>query len=480
MNKIFHSYDQEELTRVVGQMATLVENSAGVKKASSDSMSRKMLEDCKPDKDHALVHLIAMGDHERYSFNKNGDAWPKAACKKYHGTFVTHGHLFREHRNRDAKTQGIGQIKASCYNEPMGRIELAVWANKKKADDIIEKVASEKGTSYSMSARVPADRSSITGKLAKNPGEYDEFTKYRMGQWIPEHNKFAFVYNDDPTFFDISYVKNPADRIAHHLEYQMDKAASAFMNSVDLAALEGVCIPDELRAGCLSFSRQADLVKLASLEEYLDAVATGTAANDSRSAFCKVAGTQALSEQLSEEQLQAFRALQPGTLFRKLAKRSVLLPFESFASYVLNKPVATIMEDASVKEASAALPALFRKIAGMAAQVELENVCDAGSEFSSMADLAANDPVDKLLDKAGDQLSAEPEKVRMRVLDTSSQCQPMTSGEKLASLALSPEASTLLQTYGLYKLAALEAIESIHEQPTQDGLHLLVVLQNRK
>lgn len=328
--------------------------------------------------------------------------------------------------------------------------------------------------------RVPVDRSSITGKLAKNPGEYDEFTKYRMGQWIPEHNKFAFVYNDDPTFFDISYVKNPADRIAHHLEYQMDKAASAFMNSVDLAALEGVCIPDELRTGCLSFSRQANLVKLAALEEYLDAVAAGTAANDSRSAFCKVAGAQALSEQLSEEQLQAFRALQPGTLFRKLAKRTILLPFESFASYVLNKPVAGIMEDASVKEAAAALPVLFRKMAEMAAQSELENVCDAGSEFSSMADLAANDPVDKLLDKAGDQLSAEPEKVRARVLDSSSQCQPMNSVEKLASLVLSPEASTLLQTYGFYKLAALETIESIHEQPTHDGLHLLAVLQNRK
>jgi hypothetical protein len=39
-----------------------------------------------------------------------------------------------------------------------------------------------------------------------------------MGRWLEKEANYAYAYNDEPSFFDISYVANPADRIARHLQ----------------------------------------------------------------------------------------------------------------------------------------------------------------------------------------------------------------------------------------------------------------------
>lgn len=477
MNKIHFQTDQEELLRAAGQMVSLIDGSAHVKSAASNSMTREMLADAKPDKNHFLLHVIAMGDHEHYGANRNGDAWPKEACEKYHNTFVTHGHYFREHRNRDPK-QAIGSIKASCFNKDMGRIELAVWGDLKKAEDIFEQAKKQASTSFSMSARVPYDRSSITGKLARSPADYDEYTKYRMNQWIPEHRKFAFVYNDHPTFFDISSVKNPADRIAHYLEYvmpeELQKAASAsgVVNGYDLAKSAGVELPDT-GTGCVTPSRQAMLEKFAALELYLDAVNQGTAAKDAQHEFCKHSAVHAFRGELSESELAAFKSVESGTLFRKLAASQIVLPWISFAAYASGKTIAETAADPEVSGSD--LSHVFNKLAGAPRVVELESTFDPSSAFMTAADLRCTPEFANALKSAAAKFGMREDVIRNRVLENAARFDRRT----MKPAAVKPAALTSLEmAYAHYKLAAIETIAQVTGND-EVAYQILAVTQNR-
>lgn len=151
MKKLIYDSDLPEslISNVGGNLVNLVDGKLK-KEASSSSITKEMLDSCKPDKDHFLVHLIALGDFETYGANRNQDAFSKEACIKYHNTFVENGMLYREHRH-DSKDKAIGLVKASAYNEEMGRIELAVWGNKKTASEEWDLAKDGKPLSFSMS-----------------------------------------------------------------------------------------------------------------------------------------------------------------------------------------------------------------------------------------------------------------------------------------------------------------------------------------
>lgn len=471
MNKVQYWNDQENLLREAGQMMSLVETDRHVKQAASSALTREMLSAHKPDKDHFLLHVIALGDHEHFGANRNGDSFPKKACIDYHPTFVSHGHYFREHRNRDPK-QAIGVIKAACYNPDMGRVELAVWGHIKKAEDVLEKIKSGQAIGNSMSCRVPYDRSSITGKQARTPSEYDDYCKYRMGQYIPEHKKYAFVYNDHPTFFDISDVKNPADRIAYTLETEMAKAASTKASTgVDLAAAEGVMLPELSREA----SEQIMIEKLASLEKYLDAVATGNAGSDAQAQFTKHAAKLAFRGELSDGALEAMKTMAPAALFRKLASRHVVLPFLSFAAYATGRSVKEAAADPVVQSAQGHLPTIFTKLAGEGDCPELSSMCEAGDVLSAV-EFGCGDLVDKALAEADRHFSTEPTRVKARVLVNA--CDDTTC-EKCAAQPTA-DGTALARAYGYYQLSALKAIHAKHGQDTTDARNILVLNLNRR
>lgn len=106
-------------------------------------------ENLRPPKGYVGIHTIALGDWETYGMNRNGDTFPKRACVDRCQTFVTHGHVFRNHDNRDPE-KAIGKIAAAAYNEPMGRIELIIWADEKKAAPELHKLATEGDHPFSM------------------------------------------------------------------------------------------------------------------------------------------------------------------------------------------------------------------------------------------------------------------------------------------------------------------------------------------
>ncbi len=123
----------------------------GITKSASECFPRSKMADFKPDDDHFMQHLIAMGAHEKYGWNRNGDTFTRDELRNTHDTFCKHAHLYREHRNTCPITLGIGIVKASAYNPKMDWVELIVHGDKRKAEKEYEMAKAGKELSYSMS-----------------------------------------------------------------------------------------------------------------------------------------------------------------------------------------------------------------------------------------------------------------------------------------------------------------------------------------
>ena len=192
------------------------------------------------------IHLTALGDEETYGPNRNYDSFPKEACVRYHDTFVKHGHVFSHHHN-DAETDEIlGTIKASAYNEKMGRVELFIWADKEKAREGLDTLEKTGECSFSMACRVPWDECSICGAHRKNSMDPNMCEHIRSGLGkVAESGKVAFMRNVLPDFFDISFVTRPADRIAYSLKVASGEAVTGEM----LAKAAGIEAPAWLDPG---------------------------------------------------------------------------------------------------------------------------------------------------------------------------------------------------------------------------------------
>lgn len=145
MTKLIYAADFDP---TVGVGAELITRQGELTKQASTIFGKEYSE-LKPDDRHVGIHVVALGDAEHYPMNRNGDLFPKQACVKYHDTFVKYGHVFRHHRNKDPE-KSIGTIKAAAYNEPMGRIELFIHADKEKAAPELERLEKEGEIPFSM------------------------------------------------------------------------------------------------------------------------------------------------------------------------------------------------------------------------------------------------------------------------------------------------------------------------------------------
>ena len=204
-----------------------------IKRASgSENIFLPYLESVKFAKDEVPVHMIALGALESYGPNRNGDGFRETALKKYHKTFEKYAKLYRNHKNKDPN-ESYGVVKLAVYNDKMKRVELLVGLNATKsaaernkghiADRELEKIARGEDFGVSMACRVPYDECSICGNIARSRDEYCTMEKCagggcktNLGKLVKIGNdiKQVFVYNDHPSFFDISHVFRPADRIA--------------------------------------------------------------------------------------------------------------------------------------------------------------------------------------------------------------------------------------------------------------------------
>lgn len=260
LTKLIYSSDIDPSVEVGAELITR----QGELTKQASTIFGKEYSDLKPDDRHVGIHVVALGDEEHYGANRNADSFDKQACTKYHDTFVKHGHVFRHHRNKDPEG-AIGVIKASAYNEPMGRIELFIHADKEKAAPEIARLEKEGEIPFSMAARVPFDVCGLCGAMRKHAGDASEcdHVANHLGE-LMEDGRRVFTRNTEPTFFDISFVGRPADRIAWNLKV----ASARSFDSVKEAEDAGIVPPDDVACDTESSRRKLGYMrKIAEMQE---------------------------------------------------------------------------------------------------------------------------------------------------------------------------------------------------------------------
>lgn len=517
MNKIIYPDANENLyNSLEGRVSTVIlDNSyyTNIKKATSSIVTRQILEDLKPDKDHFLIHLVALGDEETYGFNKNADGFPKKANINYHKTFEKYAKFYREHNSSDVKF-AIGDVKLAMYNPEMKRVEIVLWGDKKKCEEEYEIAKSGGDLSFSMGASVPEDRDNISGKLCKTAKEYEPWMKLMPGKYIDSWDgkiikKWAYVHNDKPRFFDISRVKHPADRTAHYLQYAFNdddtliKSANSYLDTVIpsayLPSIMGYDLQDPTINNSNIFSEDDAklniLKKLAKAEEkFKNIIASDSKKGDALFNYVKYASLNSFDKdfKLSNSQIDNLFTLRSETLFYELAKHASILPFKTF--------INTFYKDANPESIKYAcdniIPCLFedvferqKKNENLHCDGSLENIFDAGSSTEASYDLSNNDEVQKIMDDIEDKLSLDDDKQNNRILTISitnilskpslnedlnnkiDKCINVVSNtmnKKEASVAydnnkIKKLAHMYSDAYMLYKVAALKDISRFYE-----------------
>ena len=282
----------------------------------------------RPDKQHVGIHVVGLGDFETYGANRNGDSFPKAACIKFHDTFVKHGSVFRNHQNKDREKR-LGDIVKSAYNPDMGRIELFLHVDKDRAAEELQKLATDGTHAFSMACRVPFDRCNICNGLRKSaadPHQCDH-VRYELRQ-TRRDGSLVCTHNDTPTFFDMSFVRRPADRIAWDLKV----AAAEELDSIKLAEVSGLWVPDALAITDSVSRAKLDIFhKLAEYQRQFMKMVHQPPKTSEEHYLWEL--RKAAAYDLSDAQINALRALEPVDALNKLAQLNVVLPARLFLKY---------------------------------------------------------------------------------------------------------------------------------------------------
>ena len=500
MDKLIYTGDNDALVQACGGVVAAFFDSDHLKTAASSAFSQSLLREFAPDDNHFGIHLIAMGCGEDYGFNKNGDWWTRDGLKHNTGsygahTFVKNGAYYLEHNNRGPEV-ARGSIKAARYNDDMQRVELVVWGDKRKAEEDYQHAKTGKTLTFSMSARVPDDECSCCGHRAKSSRNYCGHLKHSMTKWLAPFSKFAYAINHKPNFFDISRVRNPADRIAHWLEYimpeaEMAKAASengsSFLFSDLQAKIAGVNLPEEVRLGCSTAERNAILRKLAAAEEYFQALerSPGLVARDARRDFAKNAAPYAFDPfAITDVELAAMRKLEPDVLMGQLAKRAAVLPFLTFYAYATGKTVKQAAEDPVFHLAQENfIPEMFNRALTISADSATEDLFRVAPS-EKIAACCTGDPVDQILESVAEKTTVQQPKVQVRILRIcSSTPESCDAGVKLASdisQEQTAQAHALVHAYALYKVAFVEAVSEAQGQLSVDEPVLMLLTYPQK
>lgn len=443
--------------------------------------------------DEPLIHLIAIGATEDYGANRNGDGFKRACCERYHPTFTKFAKFYRDHRNKDPK-RCYGHVKFSAWNEPMKRIELLVVLNGSEdaarrnggllADRELEKLASGKEIPVSMACRVPFDVCSWCGNKSRTRDDYCTSIekggkceagglKDHLGALVEMVKDGQHVIhqlhadNPDPTFFDISHVFRPADRIAY-VSGMLEKAAGVRqIGGAELAEALGVAIPYEL---LVDTKQPADVQRMAKLAYQLSdleaELESGTLFGPSERGF---AGAFSRNVQGTDLDPPPFCREKFAQTMRALADAKVALPLEQFIQLVADYGAEKAASTAEIVRQR--LPGVYTRMLSCGHLLDklASNQYIPGPVASPVFQLWAT--------KQAQALSLTEAHVRRRAtLAAIKQEGASVNRDSLTKVASGHgPVERLAEEYALYKLAFLGAL------PEDDQLRLtasLVLLQN--
>jgi len=405
MVKLIHSSSWDP---TVGVGAELIKRAGELSKQAS-TIFGKEYDELKPDDKSVGIHVVALGDAEHYGMNRNGDLFSKKACVDYHNTFMD-GCVFRHHRNKDAETQGIGKVAAAAYNPDMGRVELFIHADKEKAAPELERLEKEGEIPFSMACTVPNDRCSICGSLRKSAGDESECEHVRdhLGEQWDDGRKVG-TFNDQPKFFDISFVGRPADRIAWNL-----KVASALdLDSVKYAEFEGVTAPDELAVESDSAIRKLgyarDIVSLQNeFRGWLTKSASVVTARDGfLYEFRKIA-----ADALPDETISRLREEPVRNAMSDLALAGIVMDVPTFFKYATGDDYEKVVQP-YMKQVEKAVPAVLSSLVKSSSVSKLCN----DTTYDAFPDLDRVYTMRKTAELISESARSIPERIIMATID---------------------------------------------------------------
>jgi len=265
-----------------------LDKTAMVKRASAFD---DILDKIEKKANRTYLHVITTGAYERYGSNANCDAWnghemehvapyPEdeqhkiahfdGGLSKYHDdTYMKDGAVYQEHQTKTAGVEPSGEIIAARYNQDMERGELVIAVDTIKWADRLQKKASGHDIYLSIGASVPHDTCVLCHHQAKVASEHCDHFKKQRGQLF-ECGKVACVMNDKPSFYDISGVNVPADKIA----FVLRKMASVPGTMEKEASLEAVTAIGTRRPMLLTKAASI-LAKLAEMEKQVQGLVEG-------------------------------------------------------------------------------------------------------------------------------------------------------------------------------------------------------------
>lgn len=478
MEKFFATDDHHELIAAAGgEMSQIFERSDKITKSASDAVTKADIAAHMPPDTHFGVHLISMGAEEDFGYNRNGDSFSRDALRKYHDTFEKFAHVYREHRNRCPKTQGIGVIKLAKYNERMHRGELVIWVDKEKAPDMYKKAKAGGELSWSMSTRLPFDRCSCCGQKSKRVADYCSHLKQSMTKYVPEFQKFAYARNeDDLKFFDISEVKRRADRIATFLGYtfapgdDMAKAAAenAVITGTQWAEFYGSAEPTAFAPW-----EELTLQKLAAATEFVKHADQHT--------LNVLAGSLPLP--LTRSQIEVLAQPDFRDVGGELAKRAMILDFPTFASLVTGQPVEELRKNAEFRDIEGLkLPSLIGDMVEQGGCMCGDEAAQAVAPGELGCALSSNkDAIDALLDDVGENLGLKPQPTTGRALVISIKMASVK--EASTRKALDPFYEALAEAYGYYLVKAAHIakdVDGVSENTLFRSLAAMQILCSQK
>jgi hypothetical protein len=185
--------------------------------SSVDNVLLEEIKKLKPQKGKSVIHLIALSNEERNGPNRNMDGFSRKDNVTAHTQFRTQGHAFADHKNSDPN-KSIGKVAATAHNDLMDRVELLVELDHKKMPDRYRQALEEgKDLAWSMGSLQKYDTCSHCGHKAPTSKDHCLHIKTALGE-VLEDGTQIYMKNPNPSYFDISVVGKPADRIGYSLQ----------------------------------------------------------------------------------------------------------------------------------------------------------------------------------------------------------------------------------------------------------------------
>jgi hypothetical protein len=285
------------------------------------------------------LHVIALGSYEGTGFNRNGDAFTEEDCKKNHHYFTRANRAVHRHHKNKPQDPKFGNIKAAAYNDAMRRIELVVGLDIDKCADILHEQETTGNTNWSMASKQAYDTCSWCHHKAVTDKDRCEHIPKKIGE-INKHGEMCGMMNPDPRWFEISYVRRPADRIGMSLGKVASAGGFSPMLPRDFLNIYGdIYVPEYLGISKKAADKRNILHKLSEMEKYVDGVTQGQG-NSAKDQFVRRYGSRIdNNEAVSSDSMDELRKLEPSQVLKALADHGIVFSPEDFAKYLFENRV---------------------------------------------------------------------------------------------------------------------------------------------